>query len=180
MKNAFYFMLKALFTLEILTFLSWFLFMKENGLIRKLSLISMFMTFMTGQQVITIHMLSKITKSKGNQAMKFGQLIEGKMICIYFLKTHTKSVVEKLVTDSFINGQNWEHLWISCLKYYKAFFLLYVQVLGCQNILKLRCWLLVLALYIAFLKNRRISGTRFPASLFAWILKKNTFRNIFH
>ena len=43
----------------------------------------MFMTFMTGQQVITIHMLSKITKSKDNQAMKFGQLIEGKMIYIY-------------------------------------------------------------------------------------------------
>ena len=43
----------------------------------------MFMTFMTGQQVITIHMLSKITKSKDNQAMKFGQLIKGKMIYIY-------------------------------------------------------------------------------------------------
>ena len=66
------------------------------------------MTFMTGQQVITIHMLSKITKSKDNQAMKFGQLIEGKMIyiCIFFLKTHTKNVVEKLVTDSFINIEN--------------------------------------------------------------------------
>ena len=125
MKNAFYFMLKVLFTLEILTFLSWFLFMKENCLIRKLSLISMFMTFMTGQQVITIHMLSKITKSKDNQAMKFGQLIKGKMIYIYIyiLKTHTKNVVEKLVTDSFINIQNWEHLWISCLKYYKFFFI---------------------------------------------------------
>ena len=32
------------------------------------------MTSKTGQQIITIHMLPNISRSKGNQAMKFGQL----------------------------------------------------------------------------------------------------------
>ena len=32
------------------------------------------MTSQTGQQIITIHMLSNIYRSKGNQIMKFGQL----------------------------------------------------------------------------------------------------------
>ena len=33
------------------------------------------MTSQTGQQIITIHILLNIPKRKGNQAMKFGQLI---------------------------------------------------------------------------------------------------------
>ena len=36
----------------------------------------MFMTSQPGQQVITIHILSNILRSKGNQTMKFGQSIE--------------------------------------------------------------------------------------------------------
>ena len=34
------------------------------------------MTSQTGKQIITVHILSNITKSKGNQTMTFGQLIE--------------------------------------------------------------------------------------------------------
>ena len=34
------------------------------------------MTPQTGQQIITIHILPRISKSKGNQTMKFPQLIE--------------------------------------------------------------------------------------------------------
>ena len=33
------------------------------------------MTSQTGQQIITIHILPNIAKSKGNQAIKLGQLI---------------------------------------------------------------------------------------------------------
>ena len=33
------------------------------------------MTSRTGQHVIAIHVLPNISRSKGNQAMKFGQLI---------------------------------------------------------------------------------------------------------
>ena len=45
-KNAFHFMLKALFVLEIFRFLA----MSRNGLIRKLWLISKFMTSQTGEK----------------------------------------------------------------------------------------------------------------------------------
>ena len=34
------------------------------------------MTLQKGQQIITTHILSNISKSKGNQAMEFGQLIK--------------------------------------------------------------------------------------------------------
>ena len=34
------------------------------------------MTSQTGQQIVTIHILLNILRSKGNQAMKFGQLID--------------------------------------------------------------------------------------------------------
>ena len=34
------------------------------------------MTWQTGQQIITIHILSDISRNKDNQAMKLGQLIE--------------------------------------------------------------------------------------------------------
>ena len=49
---------------------------RKNGLIRKISLTSKFMTSRPGLQTIAIHILPNISQSKGNQTMKFGQLIE--------------------------------------------------------------------------------------------------------
>ena len=62
------------------------------------------MTSQTGRQIITIHMLYNIYRSKGNQIMKFGQL----KICSehFSLKNHTQNVVEKLVPDHFRKNQN--------------------------------------------------------------------------
>ena len=45
-------------------------------MIRKIRLISKSMTSRPGYQTIVIHILPNITRSKGNQTMKFGQLIE--------------------------------------------------------------------------------------------------------
>ena len=53
-----------------------FLSGKKNGLIRKIRLTSKFMTSQPGLQTIAIHILPNISQSKGNQTMKFGQLIE--------------------------------------------------------------------------------------------------------
>ena len=50
--------------------------MWENGLIRKLRLISKYMTSQPGEQTITINILPNILRNKGNQKMEFGQLIE--------------------------------------------------------------------------------------------------------
>ena len=48
------------------------------------------MTSQTGQQIITIQTLSNITRSKGNQTMKFDQLIECNMRNIFLGKSYTK------------------------------------------------------------------------------------------
>ena len=66
------------------------LFFYKNGLIRKLWLISKFMTSQAGQQLIIIDTLHNISRSKGNQTMKFGQLIECNMRNIFLRKSFTK------------------------------------------------------------------------------------------
>ena len=65
--------------------------MQKNGLIRKLTLISKFMTSKTGQQIITVHILPNISRSKDIQTMKFGQLIEYNMRNFIFEKSYAKS-----------------------------------------------------------------------------------------
>ena len=76
MKNVFDFMLKTFLVLEINKFLPWLLAYAKNDLIRNLRLISYFMTLWTGQQISTIHIQPNISRRKGNQAMKLGQVIE--------------------------------------------------------------------------------------------------------
>ena len=79
-------------------------------------LISKFMTLRTGQQIITMHILSNISRSKGNQTIKFGQLIECSMNSIFLEKLHTKC-----------GGEPSQ----------KSLFLFYVKVEVYQNILNL-------------------------------------------
>ena len=43
-----------------------------------------------GHQVITIHILFTISRSKDSQTMKFGQLLENKIKYIVFEKSYTK------------------------------------------------------------------------------------------
>ena len=49
---------------------------RKDGLIRKITLASKFMASQIGLQTIAIHIFPNISQSKGNQTMKFGQLIE--------------------------------------------------------------------------------------------------------
>ena len=48
------------------------------------------MTSQPGWQTIVIHILPNISRSKGNQTMKFGQLIECNMRNIFLEKSYTK------------------------------------------------------------------------------------------
>ena len=48
------------------------------------------MTSQPGQQTIVIHILPNISRSEGNQTMKFDQLIEYKMRNIFLEKSYTK------------------------------------------------------------------------------------------
>ena len=52
------------------------------------------MTSQPGLQAIAIHILPSISRSKGNQAMKFGQLIEYNMRNIFVEKACTKCAGE--------------------------------------------------------------------------------------
>ena len=63
------------------------------------------MTSKIGQHLITMHILPNISRTKENQAMKFGQLIDYTVRNI-FHKNHKQNVVEKLVPDPFIKNQN--------------------------------------------------------------------------
>ena len=48
------------------------------------------MTTQTGKQTIAIRILTNISRSKGNQAIKFGQFIEYNMRNIFLEKSHKK------------------------------------------------------------------------------------------
>ena len=63
--------------------------MYENGLIRKIKLISKLMTSQPGKQTIAIYILPNISRSKGNQAMKSGHLIEYNMKNIFLEKSYS-------------------------------------------------------------------------------------------
>ena len=78
MKNAFYFIFKVFsFVLKISKYLKrLFGHVEKTACVRKTRLTSKFMWSQPGLQTITIHLLPNISQSKGNQTMKFGQLID--------------------------------------------------------------------------------------------------------
>ena len=59
------------------------------------------MKMITGQQIITIYILPNISRSKGNQTLKFSQIIKYNNRNIFF-KTHTENVTGRLVLDLFL------------------------------------------------------------------------------
>ena len=67
-----------------------FLVLWQNGLIRKIRLISKFITSQPGKQTIVIHVVLNILRNKDNQVMKFGQLKEYNMKSIFLKKSYTK------------------------------------------------------------------------------------------
>ena len=121
MKNTFYFTLQALFVLRIFKFLSWICGHTEKQLDEKdfKILISKFMTSQPRKQTIAIHALLGSSGNKGNQTMKFNQLIEYTMRKI-FLKNCTENVVEKLFPNLFQKILNWAYPRIVSIKFYKT------------------------------------------------------------
>ena len=118
-----------------------FLVMYQNGLIRKIRLISKFMTSQSGQQTIVIHILSNIQRSEGTQTIKFGQVIECNIRNIFLEKSYTKCggetsprpLPEKLKLNISLDEQS---------KVFIQFAFIEWQVKGHQNRSKLSCRLL--------------------------------------
>ena len=142
MKNAFYFNVQALFVLKIFKFLSWLFSHAGNSLCRKKRLISKLMASQSGKHTITIHITPDISKSKGNQAMKFDKHFSWKII-------HKRSY-----SQPFLKHQNWAYLCI-IVWIFIQFVLLYLQVDEYQNILKPKCWPLAFTFYKSFFFFRK-------------------------
>ena len=61
------------------------------------------MASQTGSQTIKIHILINILRSKGNQAMKLGPLIEYNMRNILLEKSYAKSLFKKTRIEHFLD-----------------------------------------------------------------------------
>ena len=120
MKNAFYFTLKAFFSLTILKFLFW-LFGHAWKWLDKKEQVNFRIYDATTWLTIAIQVLPNISRSKCNQTVKFGQLIECNIRNIFLEKSCT-CVVEKLFSDPFIKNHYWAYLWVNSLKYYTVCF----------------------------------------------------------
>ena len=79
--------------------------MYKNDLIKKIRLISKFLTSQPGKQKIAIHILPNISRSKGNQKIKFGQLIEYNIRNIFIEISYTKRGAETILRP-FLKNQN--------------------------------------------------------------------------
>ena len=73
MKNAFYFTLKAILFVKIFRFFTWLF---EKWLDKEAKVNFEIYDFTDWKKIIIIHELPSISRSKDNQAMKFGQLIK--------------------------------------------------------------------------------------------------------
>ena len=61
------------------------------------------MTSQLGSETIAIHILLNISRSKGNEKMKFGQSIEcDKRTIFFFFKNHAENEAGRLVPELFI------------------------------------------------------------------------------
>ena len=83
-----------------------FLAISKNGLIRKIRLISKYMTSQPGLQTIAINILTNTTKSNDNQAMIFSQLMEYNMRNMFIEKSYTMYAMEILITEPFLKNEN--------------------------------------------------------------------------
>ena len=74
------------------------------------------MTSQPGKQIVAIHIFPSISRSKGNQTMKFGQLIGNNMGNIFLEKSYTKCGGET-IPRPISKNQDWAYLWINSLKF---------------------------------------------------------------
>ena len=123
------------------------------------------MTSQPGKQTIAIQILANISKSKGNQTMKCGKLINCNMMNIFLGTSYTKCDAEA-ITRPFSKKSK---LRISLDQQAELLFsLFYFQVHEYQNILELRCWPLAFIFHKGFLSLK----ASLRASFFASFLKK--------
>ena len=105
---------------------------------RKLRFISKFMTSSTGDQVMATHILPHISRSKDNQIIKVGYLIEHNLKNLFLQKSYTKCGGE---TSSKLFSKK-SKLKISLNEQSEMLYnllLLFFPAETCQDIFKLKC-----------------------------------------
>ena len=115
----------------------------------KLKLISKFVTLQTGLHTITIHELPNISRRKCNKAIKFGQLTKHNMKNIFLAKSYSKCGGEACPRNFYKKSKLSIYLDHQSEILY-SLFLSYVYMNVYQNIVKLWCWSIALALFKAF------------------------------
>ena len=127
-----------------------------------------------GKQTMAIHMLSSnISRSKSNETMKSGQLIEYNKKNIFLGKSYTEYGGETSPRPFFKKSK----LSI-CLdqqsKVLYSLYLLYTKLRANRNILKLSCRSLALTSHKAFLKNKQV-WNQCPCLIFCMIFEEKYF-----
>ena len=139
MKNAFYFTSKALFVLKIFKLLPWLSGHVAKRLDKKDKVNFKFYdarAWLTNNSYN--HILSNISRSKGNLTMKFGQLIECNMRNICFEKSYTKRGGEtspRLFSEKLKLSISLDN----SLKFYTFIVFIVCRVESYWKILKLSC-----------------------------------------
>ena len=142
MKNAFYFTLKALFILNIFSFLLLLFAHVEQRFDEKVNFkIYDVINRITDNYNIHIGQYLRKWKQPGSEIWAVN--ITWKR---FFLKNHSQNVEEKLFSDCFLKNKNWVYFWISRLKFCTVcFFVRQIEVY--RNILKISCRILAFVSY---------------------------------
>ena len=122
---------------------------KKPGLIRKVRLISKFLTSEPEEQYIAIHILSNTPRGKGNHTTKFGQLIKYNSRNIFlevWWKNYPEPFSEKSKSSIALDKKS------KLLQ----FVVIVSQVEGYPHILKQICGRLTFTTYEAFLRNKKV------------------------
>ena len=110
MKDAFYFKLKAQSVLNIFEFLSLIFGNVEKQSDQKdevnFKISDVTIWVQHGKQTIAIYIFPSISRSKGNQTMKFNQLTEYKMRNIFPEKIYQKCGGETIPRHPFLKNKN--------------------------------------------------------------------------
>ena len=132
--------------------------MWENGLLAKIKLNSRIWEFKTSQnekQILKIHILPNILRSKENLTMKFGQLIEYVMN-IFLEISYTKCGGEGKSRPIYVKSK----LSLSLDQQSEILYSLFlsgVQVEVYQTLIKLRCWTIASTSYNTFWRAKKKS-----------------------
>ena len=150
MKNTFYYNLKALFVPKMFKFL-YSLFGNVEKQLDQKDQINFRIYDVRTWLTIAIHILINISRSKANQAIKFGQLIEYNLRNIFRKKSYAKYGGEAMHGPFSKKSK----LSISLDQQSKTLYNLFLIYAKLRTILKLNCRSLNFTSYKAFLKKQK-------------------------